>query len=717
MINTYFSAKMIDYKTIKVAVFTSINIDDNISIELFNDNTLIEKLNIVNRSFLNGLVLFECKSKNNLKLGESYYININSFGMIPLDVNDMIYEENFDTDYYYNGDDLGANYSNNQTTFKVWAPLANHVSLLIRKHGEKFSNFKMTRSEKGVYTITLNGDFELYEYRYKVTNSGVTSIVTDPYGKGSNANGKDSIVIDLNKTKIEMFENNPPIYKNYVDTIIYELHVRDFTIDNSIQIKNKGKFLGLTEENVKTKGGNPAGLDYLKSIGITHVQLLPILDYKTVDELEPLKKYNWGYDPQQYFCLEGSYSTNPNDPYSRIIECKKMISALHKSGIRVNLDVVYNHVYEYETSVLGRIVPNYYFRKKKNGLMCNATGCGNDIASERAMVRKLIIDSLTYLTKEFKVDGFRFDLFGITDIETTNQIIKTLEKINPHIMLYGEGWDMPTELQFDKKTTIYNSFKIPKIGFFNDFYRDSIRGSNFNNYDKGFLLGGSDKIKGFEFAYLGSVIDLNDFKARFQNANQSINYAECHDNCTLFDKIDNCLGKEVSLKNKLRVLNLVNGTILLSIGVPFFHAGQEIGLSKGGLDNTYNLGDDINKFKWDILDERIDNYLYFKSLVNYRKYNVLNKFYLKNDIENNFEFLNYDPNIFGIKLKQIDLKDGNKHDYLILINPTNTNKYIDLGMYCKYEIGIAGQLLDSDVYGRNITLEGTSVNTFYVKGE
>lgn len=718
MLDTYFSAKLIDYKTIRVAIFSSISKDEKTPIELFNDKGLVEKLTIVNNSFLNGLVLYECKSKNKLVLGNTYYININSFGMVPLNVNDITFDKNFDNDYYYDGDDLGATYNKEYTTFKVWAPLANHVSLLIRKPGENFLSYKMTRQDKGVYEITLKGDFELYQYRYKVTNSGITNIVTDPYGKGSDANGKDSVVIDLNKTKMEMYETIPPIYKNYVDTIIYELHVRDFTIDKTTSIKNKGKFLGLIEEGIKTKNGNPVGFDYLKTLGITHVQLLPILDFKTVDELNPDSEYNWGYDPQQYFALEGSYSTDPNDAYSRIIECKKMISKLHQAGIRVNLDVVYNHVYEYETSVFERLVPNYYFRKRQNGLLCNATGCGNDLASERKMVRKLIIDSLTYLASEFKVDGFRFDLFGITDIDTTKELLLKLRDINNNIMIYGEGWDMPTDLPSDKKTTIYNSFKIPEVAFFNDFYRDTLRGSNFNNSDRGFELGNLSKKSDFVFAFLGSSTHYNNLQPRFQNANQSINYAECHDNMTLFDKIDACYGKSMTIKDKLRMINMINGTILLSIGVPFIHAGQEIGLSKNGLDNTYNLGDKYNMFRWDLLDSRVENYLYFKSMANIRKNTSNEKLYKAEDIKNSYEVLNLDNNIFSILLKQNKTSNiGEKFDYIILINVTNSNVYIDLKEYCKYEIGIAGNLNDCETYGRNITIEHYCLNTFYKKGE
>ena len=713
MINTFFSAKLIDFNTIKVGFFSSIGKADNVPIILYDDHGLVEKLQITNQSFLSGLVVYECKTKDKIKLGRDYSIGIESFGIVPLNVNDLVFSSEFDKVYYYDKNDLGATYTKDETTFKVWAPLASKVVLMIKKPGESFQTYKMLREEKGVYAITLKGDYDGYFYRYQVKNSAITYITSDPYGLSSDANGKNSVVIDLNKTKIDLNENVPPIYKNYVDTIIYELNVRDFTISQYSNIKNRGKFLGLTEEGVKTNSGLPSGVDYLKSLNITHVQLLPVLDFKTVDEEHPDKTYNWGYDPQQYFTLEGSYSTNPNDPYARIIEFKKMISTLHKNGLRVNLDVVYNHVYEYQMSTFEKIVPNYYFRRQKNGLLCNGTGCGNDLASERPMVKKLIIDSLSYLLKEFKVDGFRFDLFGIIDIDTSKEIVASLRKINPNVMIYGEGWDMPTELPHDKKTTIYNSFQVPDIAFFNDFFRDTVRGGNFGG-PKGYLLGNTSLVNDFKFCLMGSVVDYDHFKARFKNPNQSINYAECHDNKTLFDKISEFC-RDIDEKEKLRILNLVNGGIALSVGVPFFHAGQEIGQTKYNIDNSYNLGDKYNMFRWDLLEERVENYLYFKSILDYRKNVVTNKIYNTEDVKKETMFLDYHDGTIGFIIHNIETSNATIEEYLSCFNPTFENKYIDLNDYYKVVVGIAGQLKNSDVYTRNFVLEKNCVNGFYKK--
>ena len=459
MIDTFFGAKLIDYNTIRIAIFSNMAKPKNVPFQLIVDGEFSENLNVVKQSFLSGISIYECKPKYPITLGKNYIIQCRDFGSAPLNVNDATSFEYFDDEYYYDGDDLGATYRKESTTFKVWAPLASKVSLFIRKNSnEPFASFKMQRKSAGVYEITLNGDYDGYFYRYQVTNSGLSFITTDPYGKASSANGKDSAVIDFSKTKIDLYNEDLPIYKHYTDTIIYELHVRDFTIDKTTNIVNKGKYLGLTEENRFTAYGNPAGLDYIKSLGITHVQLLPIYDYKTVDELNPDSSYNWGYDPQQYFCPEGSYSTNPNDPYARVIELKKMIQSFHKDKIKVNMDVVFNHVYNYEFSVFEKIVPNYYFRKNRNGTLCNGSGCGNDLATERKMVRKMIIDCLTFWVKEYGIDGYRFDLMGLIDIDTMKLVVKKVRELKEDAMIYGEGWDMGTNLASDKKTSILNSF-------------------------------------------------------------------------------------------------------------------------------------------------------------------------------------------------------------------------------------------------------------------
>ena len=712
MLNTFFCAKMIDYNKIKIIIFSNIGKDDNVPILLYDNHGLIEPLTITSQSFLNGLVVYECRPSVKLELGNEYSIGIESFGVCPVNVDDFPFRDDFDQEYTYDGDDLGANYSKNETTFKIWAPLASKVVLLL-KENDVFETFKMEREDKGVYSITIKGDLDGYRYRYQITNSGVSDIVIDPYGKGSTSNGRDSVVVNLEKTRIDMHSANLPKTKNYVDTVIYELNVRDFTIDPSTDIVNKGKFLGLIEEGRKTKAGNPAGFDYLKSLNITHVQLMPVLDFKTVDEDDPDKKYNWGYDPQQYFSLEGSYSTNPNDAYSRINEFKQVVAKFHEAGIKVNLDVVYNHVYDQQVSTFECVVPNYYFRHKKNGFLCNASGCGNDVASERPMVRKLIVDSLKYLLKEFDVDGFRFDLFGLTDIDTANVILKELRAIKSDVMIYGEGWDMPTNLPSDKKTTIYNSFKLPEVAFFNDVYRDMTRGSNFD-IGNGYLTGNTSFIEGFKASVLGNSTNYC-YNPRFCSANQSINYAECHDNLTLFDKISASY-PDMPLETKLKMINSINGAISFSVGVPFYHAGQEIGLSKMGEDNTYNKGDEYNMFRWDILDQRFSNYLYFSSVIKFRRDIIQKKLFEINEIESASSFENLYNGAFLMKINDIVYGDSIR-DYIISFNPTPDVLKVEFDDYYKVILSEAGASFKSKIFIKNAQIDPYSVLVFMKKKE
>ena len=701
MIDNYFGANLIDYNTVKVALFSPIQKPDSTPINLSINDEKVVCLEIKKQVFLNGISMYTCTYKDGFKLGNSYKLSIENYGVANLDVSEAINFPGFDDDYYYPNDDLGVTYSKEETTFKIWAPLASKVELLIRKDFDSpYVGHYLKREDKGVYSLTLKGDYDSFHYVYLVTNNEIPTLTTDPYAKASTANGKENVVVDFEKTKIDMHEEKLPNYKSYLDTIIYELDIRDFTIDENTDIVHKGQYLGLTEEGRKTKAGNPAGLDYLSSLGITHVQILPMYDFKTIDELHPLDSYNWGYDPQQYFVPEGSYSTDPNDAYARIIECKKMISALHSKGIKVNMDVVYNHVYEGLYSSFENVVPGYFFRKRKDGTLCNGTGCGNDVDSERLMVKKLIVDCCKYWTEEFGIDGLRFDLMGILDVNTMNRIDKVCREIKPDFMIYGEGWDMNTELKSEKKASILNSFKMENIAFFNDTYRDTLKGPN--GIDKlksgGYFTGNLSYVEGFKFAYLSSSANFV-YPARFKNAAQSINYVECHDNYTLFDKVSSIYGKDQERK-VLDIIKQINGTILLSFGVPFFHAGQEIGLTKYYEDNTYNMGDHYNKFRRNVLDERLDMLAYFKSMIDFRK----NVFKISEEnpekILKMISFSNLNDNILSISIKTLDNKE-----FMITFNPTDnrvTNVFDD---YYLLVCGQAGYLKGSDLYIKTSPIE------------
>ena len=711
MIDNFFGANLIDSNTCKVALFSSVQKADSTPINLIINDETVVRLDIKKQVFLSGIAMYTCYFKDGFKLGNSYKISIENYGIANLNVSEIVNTPSFDDEYFYPNDDLGVTYTKENTTFKLWAPLASKVEVLIRRNfDEEYTGHYLKRGEKGVYSITLNGDYENYHYVYVVTNNEIPTLTTDPYGKASVANGKENVVIDLNKTKIDMHESNLPVYKSYLDTIIYELDVRDFTIDENTDIEHKGKYLGLTEENRKTKGRHEAGLDYLASLGITHVQILPIYDFKTIDENHPLDSYNWGYDPQQYFVPEGSYSTDPNNGYSRVIECKKMIAALHKKGLKVNMDVVYNHVFEGLFSSFEHVVPGYFFRKRKDGTLCNGTGCGNDVDSERLMVRKLIVDCCKFWCEEYSIDGLRFDLMGILDVNTINRVVKVCRAIKPDFMVYGEGWDMNTELKSEKKASILNSFKMEDVAFFNDTYRDTLKGPNGTDklLNGGYLTGNQSYVEGFKFAFLSSSLNYV-YPARFKFASQSLNYVECHDNFTIFDKVSSIYGKNNEEK-VLDIIKQINGTILLSIGIPFFHAGQEVGLTKYYEDNTYNKGDHYNKFRWDVLDKRYEMVTYLKSMIDFKKniYKVSEE--KPENIAKMINFAHLEQDLLEIFVKALDGKE-----YIIILNPTDNRGTFVFDDYYKLICGQAGYLKGPDLYIKNSTIEPHCVSVFLKK--
>lgn len=607
---------------------------------------------------------------SDISLNDNYLIQTNK-EINELDVSRASNFDDFDEKYADKDAILGPTYTKERTTFALWAPLASKVTLKIKIKNRNYEK-EMTRNEKGTYTVTVEGDLDECPYTYLIQQNNKTIEVIDPYAKSGTLNMEKSVVIDLDKVKAKTEEYELPYLNSYVDAIIYELNVRDFTIHKNSNIVNKGKFLGLTEENRKTSKGNPAGLDYIASLGITHVQLLPVLSIATIDENHPNKTYNWGYDPYHYFTLEGSYSTKANEPYSRLFEFKKLVNAFHKKGIRVNLDVVYNHMYDKGT-ILEMIVPNYYFRMDKNYKFVDQSYCGNALASEKVMVNKLIVESTRYLIDTFDIDGFRFDLMGLTDVKTIKDIERMARDYKGDFMLYGEGWNMAGDKYNDHlMANMNNAASLLNVAFFNDSYRNIARGNgggaelNANGY----ILGDTSYIEGYKFVFMGSV-NKNVFPPLFKNANQSLNFVECHDNSTLYDVIENST-KDVG-EEKIRRLKLFNKTLLLSFGLPFIHAGQEIGLTKFAHHNTYNKGDKYNQFNYDTLDERIELYKAFKNYIAQRK-NI--PFYHISDpkvIEKSVKF-DVNNNALVVIMENKDISDIK---YTIIINPTKNTIYLN----------------------------------------
>ena len=512
-----------------------------------------------------------------------------------VDVTKLALLVNFD-DIYATDDELGSICHDDFTIFRLWAPFATSVTLSIDNN-----EYSLKRLDCGVYEVRVDGDLDGKLYHYEVTVNGKKHVVNDPYAKSSNANAQESAVINLSRF-LEQF-TNIPVEKTYskLKSTIYELHVRDFTIQESTNIEHKGKYLGLCEENRLTKEKHPCGLDYLKFLRVSHVQLLPVLDFGSVDENR--NEYNWGYDPISFFALEGSYSLEPNNPHSRMKEFRNVVDSMHKNGLRVNLDVVYNHIYKGVSNCLNIITPHYFLREE-SGVLANHSWCGCDFASERKMARKLIKDSISFLMDVYDVDGFRFDLMGLIDLETMKEVSSIVLGKKKEALIYGEGWDMnAVTFRNEKLATIKNSHELPEISFFNDTYRDIMRGHGGHAKldDLGFLLGNKCYADGFKFAYLGSSLNLT-YPKLFNDPSQSINYVECHDNATIYDVIN----ESTENLDVLRIVKLFNKVMMCSVGIPFIHMGQEIGLSKHNQRNTYNLGDYYNQMDYRLLDKRFD---------------------------------------------------------------------------------------------------------------
>lgn len=541
-------------------------------------------------------------------------------------MSEMYSTPNFEAAYTYHGSDLGAVWSKEKTTFRIWAPTAKSVALQLYRSGDAaaqdlLAQLPMQRSISGTWYTEHIGDLNGVYYTYLVNHGAYQVEACDPYARATGVNGKRAMVIDLDSTDPSGWDRDcdPNAGKPITDAVIYELHVRDLSIDESSGIRQKGKYLGVIEAGAKTAGGTPTGLDHMKALGITHLHLLPVYDFGSVDEAHPEKpQFNWGYDPVNFNVPEGSYSTDPFDGAVRIREMKQMIKGLHDNGISAIMDVVYNHVYEAKTFCFNQIVPDY-FSRTKNGIYSNGSGCGNDTASERSMVRKYIVDSVCYWADEYHFDGFRFDLVGLLDTDTINEIVKEVHKRHPNVIFYGEGWDIPTEITRDCKLAIQkNSHLTPGFAYFNDTIRDSLRGSVFYSDALGFISGATDTVEDLESCFKGLPHWCND-------PTQTINYASCHDNNTLMDRIFLATPK-YSFEDRVRMNNLAAAFYMMAQGVPFIHAGEEMLRSKpdgkgGVVENSYCSSDKVNSIKWNLLDQKAyrDTFEYYKGLIAFRK--------------------------------------------------------------------------------------------------
>jgi pullulanase, type I len=575
---------------------------------------------------------FKVTLKNSLELGVNSRI---AFCGNPkaIDVRSYVRSKDFDDKYFYANDDLGSTYSKEKTTIKLWSPIATKVTLRLYKNLDNSSQpdktIDLTCGDKGVWSTTLSDqDYKgwAYDYRLEFADGHVTT-TDDPYSTATTINGVRSVIEDVDNIKPADFIKMPAFTKP-TDAIIYEAGVRDLTADKNANVQHPGQFLGLTQEGTKTDTGYPTGLDYLKKLGVTHVQFLPMYDYGSIDEAHTSNAYNWGYDPVNYNVPEGSYSSKPADPAARILEMKEMINALHKQGLRVVMDVVYNHVYGLDKQAFDKVVPGYYFKYDDKGNMVDDISMGNAVASQRRMVRKYIVDSVKYWAKNYHIDGFRFDTMGVLDTDTMAEVYKEINKINPGTLIYGEGWEIkPNERP--KEASYVHANLIPNVGFFGDNLRNAVIGESgsFGNARSGLAQGNlTDKDKNgvshyqedaaaFVKGFMGSQ-GFN--KHNYLNPGQVINYSTCHDNLTLYDALKAHL-PNASAAEFVKRAKLADSMIMLSQGVPLFHSGQEALRTKNGNDNSYNADITVNEIDWKRVEQNKDLVSYFQKLVQLRK--------------------------------------------------------------------------------------------------
>ena len=533
----------------------------------------------------------------------------------------------FEAKYSYRGNDLGATWTKERTVFRLWAPTAEAVVIKLYAGGtagksDLLAQEKMRPDVCGTWVAAINGDLNGVYYTYLVTVDGNETEACDPYARTTGVNGQRAMVLDLNSTNPEGWEadKNPHTGQNITDSVIYELHVRDLSMDENSGIHNKGKFLGLTETGTTSPAGIPTGIDHIKNLGVTHIHLLPSYDFGFTDESLPEPQYNWGYDPVNFNVPEGSYATDPYHGEVRVAEMKQMVKSLHDNGFGVIMDVVYNHVYHDQPFCFNQIVPAYFSRVNEEGVWSSGSICGNDTASERSMVRKYIVDSVNYWADEYHIDGFRFDLVGLIDVQTINEIVKTVREKHPSVIFYGEGWNMPTELTKPgiELAIQPNSHKMPGFAFFSDTLRDLMRGRIQEHTAPGFVAGADTAREALDASFMG----MPDWAAE---PAQCINYVSCHDNHTLFDRIA-MTAPEASREDRIRMNNLAAAFSILSQGTPFFQAGEEMLRTKpdgnGGFDdNSYRAPDWVNALKWDDLSKREyqSNVKYYQGLLAFRK--------------------------------------------------------------------------------------------------
>jgi len=621
-------------------------------------------------------------------------------------------------------------YSPDETKFSLWAPTAEAVNVVLYDKGidgEALDTLPMQKAEEGTWNLTVKKNLigKFYTFNVKVDGRwrgetpGINALAVG-------VNGRRGAIIDMAKTNPEGWENDvrPPL-NNPADVIIYEVHHRDFSIHPSSGIQNKGKYLAMTEEGSFSPQGLATGIDHLKELGVTHVHILPSYDYASVDEtrLED-NKYNWGYDPVNYNVPDGSYATDPYNPESRIREFKQMVQALHKAGIRVVLDVVYNHTFNTEDSNFERTVPGYFYRTKPDGTLADASACGNETASDRPMMRKYMVESIKHWINEYHIDGFRFDLMGIHDIETMNAIRKAASEIDPTIFIYGEGWAAnPPQLPESQLAMKANTHSMPGIAAFCDEMRDGLRGPFNDNEQGAFLAGEPGHEESVKFGIVGAIahpgvsnegVNYSD-QAWATEPTQMISYVSCHDAMCLVDRLNSSI-PDIDADELARLDKLAQTVVFTSQGIPFIYAGEEVMRDKKGVHNSYQSPDSINAIDWNRKAANADLYNYYKELIALRKAHPAFRMGSADMVRKHLEFLPVEgSNLIAYLLKDNAGGDAWK-DIIVILNARKTTVEVaipdgDYVVVCKD--GIINQQGLGSVSGNKVSVAPQTAMIMY----
>lgn len=640
---------------------------------------------------------YEIQLDNNLFIpGEKYEISTSFNDFVGIDISFLSRTKEFEKQYRFSGQ-LGSIYTKEFCEFRIFSPFAS--SIIVKVFDDSgFNRLLELDHDKsnGIFYGKINGDLKNKKYIYIVTMFSRTFEVVDPYCLSCTTNNKYGYIIDKSEIKnLNFKKRNLSKLNNKCEAIIYECNVRDLT--SRLNIKSKGTFKALIDSIDKDYG-----IGYIKTLGINYVQFQPILDYQTINDDNPFDSYNWGYDPRNFFAIKSSLSSNPNDPVLKLKEFKELVSIFHSLDIHVSLDVVYNHLFSKSFNSLNLLVPGYYFRYNADGSNSNGSFCGNDFETRNYMARKIIIDSLKYFVDVFDIDGFRFDLLGLFDIETSKSIFKELSSIKDNIFLYGEGWDLPTALSYQDKSSMSNSRLLENYSFFNDRFRDIIKGGcgEFKACTKGYLTGDTSYIDGFKHVMLGSSTNYS-FQPLLYKSYQSINYCQCHDNETLYDKIKLTCPEESKNDIYSRLKMCIIAT-LFACGIPYFQSGQEIANTKNGSFNSYNLSDSINGFDYDLLKKNSSFVQFFRDSISIKKMFISDA---NEDYSTLTKTMHFENLQFGAV--KITYKFSNVY-YHIIFNPTMKSFILKFEKYVKLILSNIGKI-KTDEYCLNAIINPLSV--------